>query len=316
MAWHHEADEVLAANPVVADGTVFAAGDRAGTVAVEAATGTELWHEDTRVHDGMAVAGDVLYAGTVPGEVVALDAATGKERWAVELGDLFAGAPTVIDGTVFACCENTVAALDAETGERRWTRTIQKVDDASPAVAGGRVYVGTPESMVHALDADSGETVWTRETGGSVHAGPSVAHGRVYVPAFGGIEARDAATGDLAWEAVPPGSVVTPPVVTEDVVVVGQGSKVAYDVDTGEEQWRYDDIGWASSDGTPAAATADTVYASGPDGNLHAIDIGSGEPRFVYDVDGDPEAAPVPVDGVCFVTDSAWRLVALAEVAA
>lgn len=312
VAWTFEGDEVLDAAPVVADRLAFVSGTMAGTYAVDVTTGESRWESRVRSGSGMAIADGTLYVGTVPGEIAALDAADGTRRWTTEIGDLFAGPPTVVDGVVFGCCRGTFASLDADTGETLWTVDLAGWTDPASAVVDGVVYVGDREGTAYAFDATTGEEIWQVELHGSISAAPAVRRDVVYFIS-GSIFALDRATGEQRWRSTPPGLVATPPVVTDDVVVAGQGTKVAFDADTGDQRWRYDEIDWRSSEGTPATAADDTIYVSGPDGNVHALDLETGDRRWQYSVDGDPAAAPVAVDGLLLVTDSAWQLIALRE---
>jgi alcohol dehydrogenase (cytochrome c) len=84
------------------------------------------------VNRGIAYLDGRLFRGTGDGRILALDAATGKELWVVKAsdptrGEFFSSAPIAWDGLVFIGAAGSdwgirgfLLALDAKTGEERW----------------------------------------------------------------------------------------------------------------------------------------------------------------------------------------------------
>ncbi|MXX67459.1 MAG: PQQ-binding-like beta-propeller repeat protein, partial [Gemmatimonadales bacterium] len=137
--------------------------------------------------------------------------------------------------------------------------------EATPVVVDGVMYSPGPWGSVAALDAATGEPVWrydpqvdpsTTRKGccGPVNRGLEVWEGHVYIGTFDGwLVALDAATGEEVWRAdtfidrslsyTSTGS----PQIAGDVVVLGnaggdfgvRGYITAYDLETGEEAWRF-----------------------------------------------------------------------------
>jgi outer membrane protein assembly factor BamB len=91
-------------------GRLFAAG-MDGVVAVDAASGAQLWTWSSNVVSVAALAiGDVVYVMTFNGDLVVLDAATGAERLRLPLGGLPLVDPSPApDGTL-------LVATDGQTG--------------------------------------------------------------------------------------------------------------------------------------------------------------------------------------------------------
>lgn len=148
LAWFHDLPPVLSAvaEPVEADGVVFAAYGLGFVDALDAVTGRLRWSHDP----GTAmVAGDKLrtawatrglaywdhkvYVGTQDGRLIALNARNGKPVWIVETtarddGRYIAGPPRVFDGKVIighggadqAPIRGYVTAYDARTGRQLW----------------------------------------------------------------------------------------------------------------------------------------------------------------------------------------------------
>ena len=135
------------------------------------------------------------------------------------------GTPLVIDGVMYTTSAwNLTYALDAATGEEIWTydpevpRPWGRYACCGPVSRGlaaweGKIIIGTLDGRLIALDAATGEEVWVTQT------------------------------FDKAW----PYTITGAPRVFDGKVVVGNGGAdlgvrgfvAAYDVDNGEELWRF-----------------------------------------------------------------------------
>lgn len=166
--------------------------------------------------------------------VIAIDAATGKEVWSHEDktrfseelgGDGPRATPTFADGCVYTLgATGILNCLDAADGSLVWTRDIAvdsgaKVPEwgftSSPLVVDGRVVVfaGGPEDQsLLAYDSKTGAPAWNVASGGHSYSSPQLA-------SFGGVEqvlylsdreftAADPATGKRIW-GFPAGQVRT-----------------------------------------------------------------------------------------------------------
>lgn len=166
--------------------------------------------------------------------VVAIDAATGKEVWSHEDktrfseelgGDGPRATPTFADGCVYTLgATGILNCLEAADGTLVWTRNIADDSGAkipewgftsSPLVVDGRVVVfaGGPEDQsLLAYDSKTGDPAWNVASGGHSYSSPQLA-------SFGGVEqvlylsdreftAADPATGKRLW-SFPAGQVRT-----------------------------------------------------------------------------------------------------------
>jgi PQQ-dependent dehydrogenase (methanol/ethanol family) len=158
-----------AATPLVHDGVIYvhAYGDH--VLALDAATGDQLWHYARDLSDGgtsvkrnMALYGDKLYVGTSDVHVIALDAKTGRVVWDTPITEPdrqfgLSGGPLVAAGRVMQGVNGQapggayVAGLDAETGEEVW----RFYSIARPGEPGGDSWNGLP------LERRTGGSVWT-----------------------------------------------------------------------------------------------------------------------------------------------------------
>lgn len=108
------------ASPVVVDGTVIAAAYQGGVVALEAASGQQLWKREISVHNDLAVAGSMVFVTTAKGTVMALDRDGGGTMWTQKgLADAGALSPPVVAGetVVVGDGEGRLTWLRRETGE-------------------------------------------------------------------------------------------------------------------------------------------------------------------------------------------------------
>jgi outer membrane protein assembly factor BamB len=153
--------------------------------------------------------------------------------------------------------------------------------DATPALVGDKLYVFTrqgDDEVTTCLEAASGEELWTNKyaaqavTGAAArHPGPrsspAVANGKVVTLGVGGvISCLDAATGKVVWRKDPFPKVVPrfftsmSPIIVDGMAIghlggQGNGAIIAYDLNTGNEKWRW--AGEGPEYASPALLTVD-----------------------------------------------------------
>jgi outer membrane protein assembly factor BamB len=214
------------AQPVVADGRVFAMDGGVRVGAYSATDGHQLWRVDlTPKGDlGNAFGGGVafwrnrLFVATGYGRVAALDPATGKVIWQVKVDAPVHSGPTVAEGRVFVVnVENEILALDAATGKQLWThvgipQTASLLGGASPSVAGEVVVAPFSSGQLDALEVESGLLLWSDNLASArnvdavaaladIRGRPVVDGDRVYAASHSGrLEAIDLRSGERTWE--------------------------------------------------------------------------------------------------------------------
>jgi outer membrane protein assembly factor BamB len=151
----------------------------------------ELWRRPIGSgFSGITVVGERGYTGESDGatdHAIAFDVRTGKTLWRAPLGETYRGHDGSRDGPI-----------------------------STPAVARGRVFLPGPRGTLIALDAASGRELWRKDLVGELKvklpfygfgASPIVAGDLVAVQVGSaeksGLAAFDAATGALAWTAMP-----------------------------------------------------------------------------------------------------------------
>jgi len=175
------------ATPIVVDGVLYVSGPWGTAIAVEAATGRQLWRYDPEVDGsygrraccdvvsrGLSVWGGRVYVATLDGWLVALDAATGKEVWKADTFEdratrfyTITGPPIVANGVVVVGNSGAefgvrgyITAYDIKSGERKWRFYTVPGDPAK----------GPPENdaMKRALETWGPKTDWASGLGGTV----------------------------------------------------------------------------------------------------------------------------------------------------
>lgn len=241
----------ISAQPVVAEGRVFAMDAAARVSAYDIESGKRLWRTNLTPprEDGGAFGGGLahdrgtLYVTTPYGEVFALDAGTGRYFWRQRIGIPLRGAPTVDGNRVFAISyDNQLHALNIEDGEVAWTysgipETAGLFGGASPASDGGLVVAPFSSGELVALRADTGRVAWSDSLVRSartsslasindINAAPVIDRGRVIaVGSSGRMVAVEARSGERLWDQSIGGS-QTPWVAGDFVFMVTSDAEV------------------------------------------------------------------------------------------
>jgi quinohemoprotein ethanol dehydrogenase len=153
LAWSYDAkprrgrmSRGLEATPIIVDGVLYTSLAWSEVVAIDAATGKELWRHDPQVdgaydrktccdavNRGVAVWKGRVYVGTLDGFLLALDAKTGKQLWKSDTlidrdrSYTVTGAPQVAGDVVVIGnggadfgVRGYITAFDLKTGAQRW----------------------------------------------------------------------------------------------------------------------------------------------------------------------------------------------------
>ncbi|MBB4284703.1 PQQ-binding-like beta-propeller repeat protein [Roseospira goensis] len=196
-----------------------------------------------------------LYATTGFAKVIALDAASGQEIWREEVGVPIRAAPTLNSGRVFVVTvDNQTIALAAQDGRKLWTHAgspevASLLGTPAPAVDQGAVIVAYSSGELYALRVETGAVLWqdsvttVRRTDAAgnlrdIRARPVMAGNRVYVVGHSGLmTAIDLATGERIWQAEL-GGVHQPWIAGRTLyVITAEADLVAVSADDGRILW-------------------------------------------------------------------------------
>ena len=252
---------------VVTDTSVIVGARDAGSLlSLDRQTGAILWErrlDEFGAFFGRVVVqkGDLVYAA--PFDLYAVEAATGIVRWTYRAGGgtHMSRYPVVAEGSLFVATSfGEVLRLEPNTGTVEWRVDLREAVFPA-AVAKGLVLVGTRSFA---------DTV--------TRAGPLGA---------GRVVALSAADGTLVWEVAVPdsagfplsGGVFAPPLVIDDVVVVGTRSSrvLGLRLSDGAKLWEHAEGSPVRSDySNPAVRFGDLAVLLRGDGLLEAFVPASG----------------------------------------
>jgi len=152
-------------SPLAVGGRVFAAGSSGTVVAIDAATGQDIWRLNlaTPIAAGVGSDGQLVAVVTLNNELVAMEA--GRERWRVRLPARSFTAPLVAGERVFVLsADRTVRAFDGQTGARLWAQSRPAeplvLSQASALLAVGDTLVAGLSGRLTGLDPNSGAIRW------------------------------------------------------------------------------------------------------------------------------------------------------------
>jgi outer membrane protein assembly factor BamB len=254
-------------------------------------------------------------------------------------------APVVADqGRVFTLDgEATVTAVDSSSGSVAWKVSVKPDEQefkrglfdfglggsstgggfgGGVAVGEGKVFISSGYRTVTAVDQATGAVLWTTPVDVPIHGAPTVAGGRVYVvDVENQMMALDVNTGQQVWayRGIPePARIMraSSPAVTGDTVIApfSSGELVALRASTGQPVWQQVLSNTSRTSalseirdiaGRPVVSRG-VAYAISHSGQMSAIDVRTGQPKWELPVAG--VNAPLPVGDVVYVVSKAGEL--------
>lgn len=334
-------DRRLLAQPVVADGKVFAMDAKATVSAFDVASGGRLWsvnvlpedEEEGDLGGGVSFADGRLYVTTGAAQVVTLDANDGSEIWRTAVSGPMRSGPTVADGRVFAVTvENELVALSAKDGRKLWTHsgiaeTAGILGSASPAVARGIVVVPHSSGEIFALRAENGRPLWSEglaavrrvnavATLSDIRGHPVIDRGVVFAVSHSGrMVAIDLRSGVRVWD-LDIGALQTPWVAGDYVYVVTTKGWIACVLrESGRVRWvvnleRFVDDDDESVIWAGPILAGDRLIVAGSHGEALSVSPYTGEVTGWIKLSDGVQIAPVVADNTLFFLDEDGSLAA------
>jgi outer membrane protein assembly factor BamB len=204
---------------------------------------------------GLAWNNGKVYVTTGFADVIALDGATGRELWRRRVSGPLRAAPTVYSGRVFVVTiANELFALDAVDGRVLWnhigiTETAGLLGGASPAADGNIVVVPYSSGELFALRIENGRVIWSDSLSAlrrfdpvsslsHIRGQPVIDRGQVIATSNSGrTVAIDLRTGSRIWER-PIGSNNAPWVAGDFIYMVSSaGDLLCLSRRTGGVRW-------------------------------------------------------------------------------
>jgi len=179
-------DSGVRLRPTVVDGVLYASSTDGALVALDAASGKQVWSKSTATKGwfgwgdkkrkdafysgGPAVSGDLLVVGTLNGHVYGVSSKDGSPRWDASLPSEVIDAPTIVGNLVVVRTQDgRLYGLDSGTGERRWVNdqgnvpTLSLRGNGRVLAANGVVFYGSDDGKLIALRLDNGDKLWEQK---------------------------------------------------------------------------------------------------------------------------------------------------------
>jgi len=334
----------ILAQPVAADGIVYAMDSDAVVSAFDVAGGGRAWRFDTRgEHDrstnvggGLAVDQGTLYAVNGLAGLVALDAANGTVRFRAKLDAPTRSAPTVVEGRLFVTTiEDRLLALATDDGRQLWSHqaanaTTSILGRPAPAYAEGLVVAGFGSGELATVHAEGGTVVWADTLAAAVGGAsladfsairglPVVSDGRVYAISMGGLMvAVDLPSGRRLWEREAAGE-DSPWAAGSWLFIVSLDQRIAaISRDDGRVAWVTDLPRWENTEKQRDPITwfgpllaGDRLIVAGTNHQALAVSPYTGEILGRQHLSGAASLRPMVADGTVFVVTDDGRLLAL-----
>jgi outer membrane protein assembly factor BamB len=276
--WRFETKDSIEGAPAIAGGVVYVGSLDENLYAVDLASGKQKWiYKGGPFKASPAVHGDAVYAGDSDGKFHCIDAATGKKRWIFETGAEITGGANFHENLIlFGSYDETLYCLTA-AGKEKWQFKTQGPFNGSPAVADGRTFVAGCDSKVHVIDIAKGTELAAVDLGSQSGATAAVVDSYLYVGTMGNqVQAID-------WKKA-------------------------------MSEWTFEPAKRAQAFYASAAVTGDLVIVGSRDKRIYALDRKSGKERWSFATEGRVDSSAVVVgnrvfcgslDGKLYVLDPA-----------
>ena len=279
------------------------------------------------VESSPAIAGNFVYATSLPGVLVKLNLEDGEAAWTYRPGAAEAEAgefeddrfgessPAVADGAVFVGdLMGVLHAVDAASGDVRWRFETGAEIKSSPVVAGDLVLIGSYDEYFYGVDRATGKVRWSLQTEGPVHATPGRDGGLAWVTGcdavLRGVRIKDG-TEMLRFDSG--AYTAASPAIADGTLYYGtfNNEVLAVDVDAGALRWRYEHPERHFPFYASAAITSDLVIVAGRDKLVHGLDRETGAARWTFRARARFDSSPAVAGGRVYAGNADGRLYVL-----
>ncbi len=315
--------------PAVADDRLYVADRKGRVVALDAATGKQLWQTatDAAIAAGPGFGEGIVVVGSSDAEVIALDAEDGSVRWRVEVSSEVLSVPRIdLDKVIVQTSDGSIAGLDSADGRQLWIndRTVPVLTlrgTSTPAVALGLVVAGFSNGKLVAFSADQGLLLWEKsiaipqgrseiERIVDIDGNPVIVGGAVFVTTYQGrVAMLELRSGNVGWERDMSSSAGLGVDFSQVYVTDDRSNVWALSRNTGASAWKLDSLAWRGL--TAPQPFDDYVAVADTFGYLHLLSRSDG--RIVARIEVDSagiRATPLASNDTLYVFGNSGKLVA------
>lgn len=149
----------IKANPVIADGFVYAAGYSGPLAAIDIRTGVKIWSKDIEVSSQPWVSGQFLFVLTTSGDLAAIERATGKIVWTTiipyakgdEKADVFVSGPILTNDALLVTSSNgKLFSISPYNGRIMGIADVEKGIESAPIMVNETLLLTTRDAEINA----------------------------------------------------------------------------------------------------------------------------------------------------------------------
>jgi outer membrane protein assembly factor BamB len=308
------------------NGIVYAAGHGGEVLAIEIASGRQVWRAKTKSPLGGAtgVGQGLVVVGSTDGAVLAFDEKTGKQLWSARVSGEILAAPAVAEkAVVVRSVDGRLTGLAPADGHELW-RTEEQIPrltlrgTAAPVVAGDLALCGFDNGRVVAVNTVDGTVVWDTAVSPprgrtelerlvDIDSPVKVSGADVFVVGFQGRAAMLALDSGQIWWSRELSSYRGLDVDDDAAyVTTDEGEVVSLRRRTGVELWRSKDLRRRGL--SAPAVVGNSVVVADYKGIVHWFDKATGKLAARSSAGKRVSEAPLVVGDVVLVIDDAGRL--------
>jgi outer membrane protein assembly factor BamB len=318
----------LGMSPAADGEKVFAASHGGDVLALDAASGRDLWRIDTKrpLSTAPGVGAGLVAVGSDKGDVIALNEANGAQLWRVKVGGELLSAPAVgATAVVVRTVDGRLRGLAHNDGHELWSidQVLPRLSlrgTASPVLVGDTVICGFDNGKVVAVNAQTGDVLWESAVAPAkgrtelerlvdIDSAVEIADQDVFVVGFQGRAAMLALESGQIWWARDASSYRGLALDPNALYIAdADGSVIAMRRNDGSELWRQDLLHRRGLS-TPVI-DGDAVVVADFEGYVHWIDRSDGAIVGRASSGGDRVTRPIVADGLVIVQSSTGSLTA------
>jgi outer membrane protein assembly factor BamB/tRNA A-37 threonylcarbamoyl transferase component Bud32 len=179
------------------------------------------------------VYGENIYVGVESGEFYCIDF-RGKIKWRVRAKRAITSSPAAADDIMYyGSVDGNIYAIDAKTGWSIWRFRMDRGTISSPQVVNNQIFIGSADGNIYCIDTRSSKEVWRFNTGHQVSSSPTIHKDSVYCGGVDGfIYCIESKTGRLRWKYETEGAITSSPIIHDDIVYIGSTDHRLYALPT------------------------------------------------------------------------------------
>ncbi len=185
----------------------------------------------------------------------------------------------------------------------------------SPLAADGKLFIPTRKGEIHVVELETGRRMGTRAFGEAIEGTPILTKDRLYIPnAWGGsvLKAYDLLRAKYLWEGR--GAPIEASLLQmQDHLLAAdvEGNVTAYNPDTGDVQWQYENGGLVAYATGPVQLDDQHFLVADTEGRIVVLNARTGAEGWKRHLSAPVYASPANLDGMVYIPTTQGRVVAL-----